>query len=389
MRCLLSVTFTIGLAASFSGVWIPSSLAASAPPDTDAVPSQLATNETNADSDLTLVLDVASPTAMVAQSNVLESTTAPAWTVDTAPAGANAPTSTIEAAPENAPQWTEMDAAAPNSNLATTAPIPSPVELEALQTQLENFAPAPQRWSRRYKASPGITLGIPSGFGADRGIFTGAGIQRTRADSIDGAAGFGIGFGNARTAIGVQLSYTAYALSPNVGSDRPFGAGGLNIKLHRQFPNGWSAAIGADSVINFGGSLSRDPFNRFNNNEAEGTYYGAVTKLVKLKPDATESFSRLAVTVGAGTGRFQPVQSIREGRSVITPFASAALKISPAASVIAEWSGQDFGIGLSWVPFRNLPIVITPAIRDLFGPDAERPRWQLGVGLSISSLFSP
>jgi hypothetical protein len=60
-----------------------------------------------------------------------------------------------------------------------------------------------------------------------------------------------------------------------------------------------------------------------------------------------------------------------------------ALKVSPAASVIAEWTGQDFGIGLSRVPFRNLPFVISPGIRDIFGPDATKPRFILGFGMSL------
>jgi hypothetical protein len=334
------------------------------------------------------------------------------WTIETAPVQA-LPTQVMSVPVTTAtqPVWNE-GAMNPNADVATLnlpmtseivpiaplpndpangeaiAQLPSEAETAALKDEIESYRPAPNRWLKRYKASPGITLGVPSGYGADRGkIFTGIGIQRTPALSIDGSAGIGIGLGNARKSIGVQLSYTAYSLSDSVGEGganggRPVGGGGFNLKLHRQFPGGWSVALGADSIVNIG-RLGTPSLGRFKYNEAEGTYYGAVTKLIALKPDATDSFSRLAVTVGAGVGRFQTAAELEARETVLTPFASAALKISPAASVIAEWSGQDFGVGLSWVPFRNLPIVISPGIRELFGRDVGKPRWQLGIGLSL------
>jgi hypothetical protein len=293
----------------------------------------------------------------------------------------------------------------PNTDLAQQIPEPinlnnaesptnlTPEELKLLQTQLDSYEEAPKAILQPYRASPGITLGIPSGFGSDRGkISVGLGLQRTRANTNDGAGSVSIGLGNAQTGIGVQLSYTSYSISPEKlfkkgnrtieASDRPFGSGGFNLKIHRRFSNDFSVAIGADSIFNIG-PTAPGAFGEVQN-ELEGTYYAAATKLFRLKEDANESFSRLSVTVGAGLGpRFQPVDTVREDRKVITPFVSAALKISPAASLITEWSGQDLGIGLSWVPFRNLPIVLTPAIRDIFGPDATKPRFVMGFGLGF------
>jgi hypothetical protein len=341
------------------------------------------------------------------------------WTIETIPVQPLPGQTADGTATATQPVWTET-ATTPNANVATAelpltpeitpiAPIPSdaangqitaqlasPAEAAALQDEIDSYQPVPQRLVRRYKASPGITLGIPSGFGADRGkTFMGFGIQRTAIPSTDGSAGIGIGLGNARTGLGVQISYTSYSISPAKlfpklsgipASPRPFGSGGFSIKLHRQFPGAVSVAVGADSIINIGPrtvGISGESNDGTVQNEAQGTYYAAVTKLFQLKPDAQAPFSRLAVTVGAGIGRFQPVQTLYDGKKVITPFASAALKISPAASVIAEWGGQDFGVGLSWVPFRNLPLVLSPGIRDLFGINVGKPRWQLGVGWSF------
>jgi hypothetical protein len=275
----------------------------------------------------------------------------------------------------------------------TAVTSPSPEDIQALEEQLKSYQEAPKALINPYRASPGITLSNPSGFGSDRGrVSVGLGLQRTRINTNDGAASIGIGLGNAQTGIGVQLSYTSYSISPEkliktvsrkiLASDRPFGSGGFNLKIHKQFPDGLSVAVGADSIVNIG-PPTLGAFGEVQN-ELQGTYYAAATKLFRLKPDATESFSRLAVTVGAGLGpRFQPIQGMQEDKKIVTPFASAALKLSPAASFITEWSGQDFGIALSWVPFRNLPIVLTPAIRDIFGPDARKPRFVLGFGLSL------
>jgi hypothetical protein len=317
--------------------------------------------------------------------------TQPVWTE-----GSTVPNTDV--APMELPLTSAIMLIAPIPNAPTngevTAQTPSPAAAAALQEEIEGYQPMPKRWVNRYKASPGITMAIPSGFGADRGkMFIGVGVQQTRINTNDGAGVIGIGFGNANSGIGVQLSYTSFSISPAKifnrsntrifnASSRPFGSGGFNLKIHKRFPDGLSVAIGADSIVNIGpkGQSLLDPNLQ---NESEGTYYAVATKLFQLKPDATEAFSRLAITVGAGTGRFQPEQTVLERRAVITPFASAALKISPAASFIAEWAGQDFGVGLSWVPFRNLPIVITPGFRDLFGPDATKPRFVLGFGMSL------
>jgi hypothetical protein len=278
-----------------------------------------------------------------------------------------------------------------------TDAIPSPEEVEALRQQLESYEKAPLSWKRPYLTSPAITMSIPSGYGADKGrFFTGLGASRTRIDTTDGSAAVGIGLGDARKSVGVQISYTAFSVSPQKflnlfgiktsdirASDRPFGSGAFNIKVHRQFGNGWSGAVGADSIINIGGKAV-DAFGENSFNELQGTYYAAVSKTVNLKTDASEPFSRLVLTAGAGTGRFLTFKQATDGKFHINPFASAALRVSPAINLIAEWSGNDLGIGASVVPFRRLPIVFTPAIRDLLGPDATQgPRFVMGVGLSF------
>jgi hypothetical protein len=386
-------------------------------------PASLATSSTIVPPESTALIESMPPAATTITQVPVDNfptTLPPAWTIETSPVQ-SLPTQTgsVPAITATQPVWTES-AAVTNADVArtelplnsetvpttqipnnfangeVTAQLPAEAEAAALQQEIQSYEPAPMRWVKRYKASPGITMAVPSGFGADRGkAFFGVGVQRTRINSNDGSAGIGFGLGDARKSVGVQISYTSASISPSKlfpglgripASNRPFGAGGFNIKIHRQFPGALSVAVGADSIINIGPrtvGISGASNDGTSQNESEGTYYAAATKLFQLKPDATDSFSRLAVTIGAGTGRFQPTQTLIDGKKIITPFASVALKVSPAASVIAEWTGQDFGVGLSWVPFRNLPFVISPGIRDIFGPDATRPRFILGFGMSL------
>jgi hypothetical protein len=425
MQRLATLTTTIG---TITAIACMAPVAAQAAPQTES--PKTATNAAAPNLPATPQLALPSAIALPESTSPIESSTtiaqvpaatAPAtqvWTIETTPTPALPGQTADSTATATQPVWTETSTT-PNANVATaelpltpeivpiapissapvtstvTAQLPQEAEAASLQKEIESYESVPSRLVRRYKASPGISISNPSGFGADRGkTFVGLGLQRTRLNSTDGAAGVGIGFGNARTGIGVQISYTSTSINPyklvgrdgGVGSSsRPFGTGGFNLKIHKQFPNGLSIAVGGDSVVNIGPRIidpAGTPLGDFQN-EFEGTYYAVATKLFQLKSDATEPFSRLAVTVGAGTGRFQPTQTLIDKKVVITPFASVALKVSPAASVIAEWSGQDFGVGLSWVPFRNLPFVISPGIRDIFGPDATKPRFILGFGLSL------
>ena len=55
-----------------------------------------------------------------------------------------------------------------------------------------------------------------------------------------------------------------------------------------------------------------------------------------------------------------------------------------------DWPGQDLDIGLSVVPFRDFPLVLTPAIADITGSAGTyntqysvRARFALGVGMAF------
>jgi len=60
-------------------------------------------------------------------------------------------------------------------------------------------------------------------------------------------------------------------------------------------------------------------------------------------------------------------------------FGSAALQLIPRTNIILEWSGQDLNLGLSVVPFANIPILITPSVVDLTGSAGDGARFTIGV----------
>jgi hypothetical protein len=273
-------------------------------------------------------------------------------------------------------------------------------EIEKQLLELEQLEKSTAKSWRKtgYLASPGITIANPTGFGVDKNKpFFGIGVERTRINSFDGGAAVGIGLGNADKAIGVEIAYTASSISPAklfgnksaiAASDRPFGSGSFGVKLHRRFPGNWSVALGGNGLINIGpkGASILDPTIQ---NELQGTYYAAVTKLIPLKQDPDANFSLLTFTAGLGSGYFltdkQYLSQLLDGKFPVNPFGSVSLQISRSTSAILEWSGQDLGVGLSFVPFKRLPIVLTPTIRDIIRLPgvATGPRFTIGVGLGF------
>ena len=274
--------------------------------------------------------------------------------------------------------------------------LPSLEEIQEIQNEPRDLAtPEQVRTTRRRVAYPGISISNPTGYGADKGqIYVGASYQsRTRYSGgnnpgtifgggvRDGAVGIGFGIGDARESVGLQVSYTAASFG---GSRAPL-SGGFNAKLHKQFGNGWAAAIGGEGIINIG-RLPADN-DQITFNDFENTYYGVVTKTFALREEYTQPFSRLIVTAGAGSGRFRSVDKIVNGEFGVGVFGTAALQVHPSTNIIAEWTGQDLGLGVSVAPFPDFPIVFTPAVRDIVGEGDGDPRFILGVGVSVKEAF--
>lgn len=245
---------------------------------------------------------------------------------------------------------------------------PSPESIADLQARLRSFQTI-RGFGNVFQGSPAITVANPSGYGADNNtIFIAAGYQEDVRDSDkqDGAIGVGIGLGDARRNVGVELSYTFASF----GNNREFGTGGFNLKLHRQFPGDFSVALGWNGFASVGQV------------DFDDSVYGTVTKIFRTRDDIDKPFSRVAVTAGLGNGQFRTLEDIEDDRANVNPFGSIALRIATPVSFITEWTGQDLALGLSIAPFRNFNLVITPALRDVAGA-GDHARFVIGVSTSF------
>ncbi len=260
----------------------------------------------------------------------------------------------------------------PTTPTTPTAIAPSAETIADLQTRLRALQETEEdNFGRIYEGSPSLSIANPVGFGADNGTgFISATYQeRTRFSNVDdGAVALGVGLGDARKAVGVELSYTIASF----GSNRDFGTGGFNVKVHRQLSEDFSVAAGWNGFITIG-----DEFN----DDFEDSIYAVATKIFRTRDDINSVFSRVALTAGVGNGQFRLEEDVFDDDNTINPFGSVAVRVARPLSAIVEWTGQDLAAGLSIVPFRNQSLVITPALRDIAGA-GDGARFVLGVGYS-------
>ncbi|NJM19863.1 MAG: hypothetical protein HC836_12860 [Richelia sp. RM2_1_2] len=218
--------------------------------------------------------------------------------------------------------------------------------------------------------SPGFSIYVPTGFGGDRntGFVSASYQERGRFSNDDDLGlGVGVGLGDSQKSVGVELSYTLASF----GRNRDFGSGGFNVKVHRQLPGDWGVAVGWNGFLNIG-----------DENNFEQSLYGVATKIIRTQEKLDSPFSRVAVTLGVGGGQFRTEEAVFDGDDEIGVFGSVAVRAVKSASIIAEWTGQDLGVGVSVAPFPNIPLVITPALRDITGA-GDGTRFVIGTGFSF------
>ncbi len=126
--------------------------------------------------------------------------------------------------------------------------------------------------------------------------------------------------------------------------------GSISFKLHRRLPQDLAAAVGVNNAIAWG--------------ETDGgaSVYGVASKMFRYRSDA----------------------DIDNDVDSVGLFGSVAVQVVPQMHAIAEWTGQDLTVGISVVPFGNLPLVITPAVTYITGNASDRSRFILGIGYGFS-----
>lgn len=283
----------------------------------------------------------------------------------------------------------------------TPPPTPTPPAVTADEAIARLSLPGqvPLISSNPVRTYPVGGLGTPTAFGASTGFFFGAGYQNQTRPNIYGnppniggapaqggkgpeayAYSVGLGLGDARSFLGLETVATSYTRS-NAGS---FENGGISFKVHKQFGDNFAVAGGFENAITFGSNSGIPGNNRDGGINGGRTGYGVAS--VILNPDDNLGFfSNTTLSVGAGAGRFRSVGDIRNGRDTINVFGSIGTRLLPFVSVVADWNGQDLGVGLPIsIPLGGVSFQITPALVDLVNNETGGSRFVVSGGLGFS-----
>lgn len=220
---------------------------------------------------------------------------------------------------------------------------------------------------RRARPAPAVAFGIPTAFGADwRDVFAAAGghVGHSRGEWFeDGAVFLGAGGGDARRLLAIEATLAIYDLVGDTFAERT-----LSVKLHRRWASHWAVAVGVENLLIAG------------HTDGGRSAYGVVSGILPLRA-ADRPFNRLTLTAGVGDGRFNAYENVRQGRNAAGTFLGIALRVVPAASGFVSWTGQDLNAGISFVPFPNLPFVVTPVFLNVDGAGGHGARFAASVGV--------
>jgi S-layer homology domain len=242
-------------------------------------------------------------------------------------------------------------------------------------------------------------LGTPSAFGADWGnFFVGAGYQNQTRPVIFTPIGTapgtgkgpetyaysaGIGLGDARNFLGLETVATTYNRTGGANSGS-FENGGVSFKLHKLLGDNFAIAGGYENAITFGSNSGVPGVNNDGGVNGGRTGYGVASLILNPDPNAG-FFSNTTLSVGAGGGRFRTVGDVRANRDNVNVFGSLGTRLSPNFSLVADYNGQDLGVGLPiTIPFGSgSAFQITPALVDISNSETGGSRFVVSGGLGF------
>ncbi|MCG5514349.1 hypothetical protein [Ectothiorhodospira shaposhnikovii] len=216
-------------------------------------------------------------------------------------------------------------------------------------------------------------FGVTSGFGMPHGTVFAAGVltdrrERSAARDYDGSAGVGLGLGDARQWVGLDVTLGIISTTPSqLGED-----GNLNLKLHRQLPG--LTAGGVSSVALGVGNLMRWGDAR----EADQNRYVSASTLLDLSTSGGRPMP-VMLTAGYGTA-ISGLGRDEDG------FFGAGVGLTSRFSASASWVGDEWITGVTYLE-RDLNLQVTLAVGDVTDRLGEGQRYILAVGFVFGNVF--
>lgn len=251
-----------------------------------------------------------------------------------------------------------------------SAPPVAAQDVESLRSQYRiEITEAVDAALRRQHVLPAISTYSPTAFGANwRDVIVGAvAVNRQRTyypdrdafDNVDGAAGVGFGLGNAYRNVGVEVVVISYSTARSGILSR----GGVSIKAHRAIDQHLGIAVGVLNAAAWGDDAQ------------DASFYGVVTKNWTVRGQPL--VRAVTVNLGVGNGNFRRIErnpvvvsstdTPNQYRGDVGVFGGVSLHVRRSVTVIADWTGQDLNLGLSLVPFRSIPLIMSPVLLDVAG----------------------
>jgi hypothetical protein len=230
-------------------------------------------------------------------------------------------------------------------------------------------------------SAPSSSLGVPTGFGAQWGnawLGGAYGSSRLFDSSSDGSVGFGLGLGDSKEYVGLEIFTGLFNLSggDNTDGSSSGSTGAVGFKLHRLLDDRgyFSAGLGMGNVIRWGTE------NVYGGDY--DTYFGVVTGRFDLQ-EGQDNPLPLIISAGLGTGAFRSKGALDASEQNVNVFGSVALRVIPQVSLISTWTGSQLNLGTSLAPFHNFPLVLNLGAGDVTGAYPQGTRFIMSLGYGI------
>lgn len=257
-------------------------------------------------------------------------------------------------------------------------------QIDEIEFLLDSFTKAEIRQIARalgnFGASPSVSVLTPIGFGGywrtgSAGIVF---VHRTRfTQGADASVAASLGLGDPEKAVGLDASVAVTGLSNEAGEQDNLGGGSLSFQVSRTLPNNFGIGVGLQNIVRWNSGAS----------DNGASSYVVVSKIQALKQDLSEPFSLAYISLGLGNGIYRSEDDFSPdedfGGTPFNVFGSVAVNLSENINGIVEWTGQDLSLGMSIVPFREVPLVFTPSFVDVTGSAGDGVRFNGNLVYSI------